>query len=232
MDAKSAAMATETPEQLLDVFKAAALSVTRLYKSSVSAETRARADGYQDCLDDLVSFLDHQGPSGVGEPGLSKLRKWVAERREGRDASPQTFESEDETDNTTKTGPVPSAPVAPPAPVAIEAAMESTPQPAGPPEDVEEEPREPQFIVPTQDNFTFQSEHQYPNIELLDLSDSTRSHHARAQRHRQGKSVLRNPGPLGRGAGSKRRLDFDDFFGGCFGGKDPFGGNGKRSRHS
>ncbi|KAF4121056.1 hypothetical protein GMORB2_2542 [Geosmithia morbida] len=240
------AMQNDSPEQLLDVFKAAALSVTRLYKSSVSAETRARADGYQDCLDDLVSFLDREGAAGLGEPGLSRMRKWAAERREGRDASPQTFESEDETDKgeSASLPPVParSAPRATMEsrqPTATP--METTtapPQPhptSGPDSTAEEEPRPPQFIVPTQDNFTFQSDHQYPNIELLDLSDSRGhvGHHPRSQRHRQGKSGMRTSGPLGRGSGSKRRMDLDDFFGGCFGGaKDPSGGSSKRSRHS
>lgn len=221
MDSKYA-MQNENPEQLLDVFKAAALSVTRLYKSSVSAETRARAEGYQDCLDDLLSLLDKDGHS-FSEPALSKLRKWAADRREGRDVSPQTFESEEETEKTEPT----STPVAMNTDSQQQPAVEPAPQPSHPPAD---EPRPPEFVVPTQDSFTFQSDHPYPNIELLDLSDA-RNHHPRPHRHRPGKSAPRASGHLGRGAGAKRRMDFDDFFGGCFNGKDPFSG-GKRGRHS
>jgi hypothetical protein len=61
---------TESPEQLLDVFKAAALSVTKLYKTSALAEAKARTDGYQDCIDDLLAFLDK------GNIGLSDGEGW------------------------------------------------------------------------------------------------------------------------------------------------------------
>lgn len=229
MDARTA-VHNDSPEQLLDVFKAAALSVTKLYKSSVSAETRARSEGYQECLEDLVAFLDKDGQS-LGNGSLSRLRKWVAERREGRDTSPQSFESEEETEKTeatSQTEPMQSDIPAPPVEQPVS-------QPTNTPDQmVPDEPRPPQFLVPSRENFTFQSDHQYPNIELLDLSDTRpHNHHpSRQSRHRPGKPGLRTSGHLGRGAGTKRRMDFDDFFGGCFGGKDPFGGGGKRSRHS
>lgn len=232
MDAKSASQG-EPPEQLLGIFKAAALSVTHLYRSSIAAETRARVDGYNDCLDDLLLFLDKEG-AGMSEHGLMKLRKWASDRREKRDSSPQTAESEDEADKTEPTSqPAPTSTTSTTStdiqqPALTETSMTQSNEPPA------EDSRPPEFIVPTQDNFTFQTDHQYPNIELLDLSDSrTMNHHSRSQRHRTGKTGPRSSGPLGRGAGAKRRMDFDDFFGGCLGGKDPFGnGGGKRSRHS
>ena len=229
MDGRAAAH-HDSPEQLLDVFKGAALSVTKLYKSSVAAEARARTDGYQECLEDLVTFLDRDGQS-LGQGSLSRLRRWVAERREGGDTSPQRVESEDEAEKPE------AAPQ--PEPARIETSASPIPEPISQPANdpgrmVEDEPRSPEFLVPSQENFTFQSDHQYPNIDLLDLSDSRpHTHHSsRQSRNRPGKPGMRAPAHLGRGAGTKRRMDFDDLFGGCFGGKDPFGGGGKRSRHS
>lgn len=213
----------DSPEQLLDVFKAAALSVTKLYKSSVTAETKARADGYQDCLDDVLAFLDKEGHN-LGDGGL-RLRKWVSDRRDGRELSPQSSESDEEpekpnpvTSTTTTHNHVPAQP---------DAMTDSTP--AAP----TAEPHRPvEIVVPSRENFTFQSDHQYPNIELLDLSERSHNNSHPSRRRSNKTGGVRTSGHLGRGAGSKRRMDFDDFFGGCLGGKDPFGGGGKRSRHT
>jgi hypothetical protein len=228
MDIRSARQ--ESPEQLIDVFKAAALSVTKLYKSSVAAETRARQDGYQDCLEDLLNFLDKEG-TATGDKDLSRIRRWAADRRDGRDATLPTSESEDETDKPELSPPAETA-------TAVRGSPEptSTTQNVDPPIEVVTTTNDsPHFVVPSQD-FTFQSEHQYPNIATLDLSD-TRPHGSvnhssqRASRNRANRTGVRST-HLGRGAGTKRRMDFDDFFGGCLGGKDPFGNNGKRSRHT
>ncbi|KKF94944.1 hypothetical protein CFO_g2723 [Ceratocystis platani] len=59
-------MSVDSPEQLLDAFRAAALSVTKLYKTSASAQNKARLDGYQDCLEDLLAFLDREN-IGLGD---------------------------------------------------------------------------------------------------------------------------------------------------------------------
>ncbi|CAG9949634.1 unnamed protein product [Clonostachys rosea f. rosea IK726] len=237
MDAQSAR--TDNPEQLIEVFKAAALSVTKLYKSSVAAETRARSEGYQECLDDLLGFLDRDGHQLAG--GLPKLRRWIAERREGGDVTLPTSESEDEVEkaettpsnnstsasanSTTHTGI--SSNQAPTRAASIDPApVEVVPIPNEP----------PRYIVPSQESFTFTSDHQYPNIATLDLSDgrsrTAMSHHSsRQSRNRSAtRNALRVSNQLGRGAGTKRRMDFDDFFGGCFGGKDTFG-NGPKRRH-
>ena len=48
----------ESSEQLLAAFKSAALSVTTLYKTAAAKQSKARADGYQDALDELLTFLD------------------------------------------------------------------------------------------------------------------------------------------------------------------------------
>lgn len=68
----------EQPELLHD-FKAAALSVTNLYKSAVAVSARARAVGYQDALDDLLAFLDHENLGLMDGEGW-RVRQWATER--------------------------------------------------------------------------------------------------------------------------------------------------------
>lgn len=84
--------ADSNPEELLDVFKAAALSVTKLFKTSTAAQSKARVDGYQDCLEDLLAVIDK------GDADVRSIRRWVLERLDGRESVLSTIESEDETD--------------------------------------------------------------------------------------------------------------------------------------
>ncbi|KAI5462669.1 hypothetical protein BGZ63DRAFT_423904 [Mariannaea sp. PMI_226] len=225
---------TELPEQLLDVFKAAALSVTKLYKTSAAAQSKARSDGYQDCLDDILAFLDKEN-MGLDDGEGWKIRRWATERLDGRDSGSQSLESEDEVDKAetasspeiTRSNSV-AQPVAHPR-------TDSAP-PTIPP--IVEEPTP--IVVPTQDTFTFQSSHAYPNIATLDLSDS-RPHDgpsrappfATKARHNTGRPVPRSGAHLPQRAGSKRKLNFEEIFDlGSLGGKDPFGSGGKRGRHA
>lgn len=236
-------MATETPEQLLDVFKAAALSVTKLYKTSALAEARARSDGYQECLEDLLGFLDKEN-LGLCDGEGWRIRRWATERHDGRDSALQSTESEDETDKAaertaspemTRISAEPQAAI--PATTQQQQQQHKADSPAPTSQPRTEEPMH--FVVPSQDSFTFQSSHPYPNIATLDLSDS-RQHDTSAFPSRPAKARLngatasraRTSGHLGRGAGAKRRINFDDFFGGCFNGKDPLNPGGKRSRHA
>jgi hypothetical protein len=237
------------PEQpLIEVFKAAALSLSKLYTGSVAAQTRARADGYQDCLEDLVALLDR-------EPcDAAKIRRWLAERMEhGRDtsASPHLDESDDESD-----GPAPpvhsDVMAASPEPQPrVSASLDRSTTASARPEPLHKEMpvhevQPPQtFAPPSLDNFTFQSP--YPDIGDLDLSDSR----AAAANVGNGGSISGTPPPtmrrprhphfrssrtgssVGRVAGSKRKLNMSELFDiGNLGGKDPFGGGGKRGRHA
>jgi hypothetical protein len=229
---------TETPEQLLDVFKAAALSVTKLYKTSAAAEARARADGYQDCLDDLLTLLDKEN-IGLSDGEGWRIRRWATERLDGREAVSQGTESEEEPE---KTEPAPTSDslraIAVPQQQLGQPRAESAPVASSPVNDTPPPP--PHFVVPSQDNFTFQSSHQYPNIATLDLSDTRPHDNSSGPTSRTAKSRLngshrpgaRSSNLLGRGAGSKRKMDINELFGGCLGGKDPFGNGGKRSRHT
>ncbi|KAF4595332.1 hypothetical protein GQ602_000945 [Ophiocordyceps camponoti-floridani] len=222
----------ESPEQLLDVFKAAALSVTKLYKTSALNESRARTEGYQECLQDLLMLLDREN-LGLRDGEGWTVRAWATERLDGRDPTLQATESEDEVERSDRTTSPEVARTSsepqPPAPKSAE-------PPAASVVTVPEEPA--RIMVPTQDTFTFQSTHPYPNIATLDLSDSRLDvptiQTSRSSKARMGgsKSSSRTSGHLGRGAGTKRRWDLNEFFGGCLNGKDPFGGGGKRNRHA
>ncbi|KAF5022133.1 hypothetical protein F66182_5817 [Fusarium sp. NRRL 66182] len=224
----------ETPEQLLDVFKAAALSVTKLYKTSAAAQSKARAEGYQDCLDDLLQFLDKER-MGLDDGEGWKIRKWATERLDGRESSSANTESEDEVEKAeTASSPEINRPSAS-LQQANQTRTDSAPPSISP---AVEEPTP--IIVPSQDTFTFQTSHPYPNIATLDLSDS-RSHDdppvmpTRPSKPRingnASRACPRGPGHLVQRAGTKRKLNFEEIFDlGSLGGKDPFGNGGKR-RH-
>jgi hypothetical protein len=224
--------ATENPEQLLDVFKAAALSVTKLYKTSAAAESKARSEGYQECLEDLLFFLDKEN-IGLCDGEGWQIRRWATERLDGRDNALQSTESEDEVEKTERTASPEITRTASESQATNTSQQRAEPCAASSTTRAEDAPH---FVVPTQDNFTFQSSHPYPNIGTLDLSDSRPhenqfSSRAAKARLNNSSSRVRGSGHLGRGAGTKRRINFDDFFGGCFGGKDPFNQNSKRGRH-
>lgn len=251
-------MASETPEQMLDVFRAAALSVTKLYKSSISAQARARADGYQDCLDDLLQFLD-KTKLGLGDGEGWKIRAWANERLEGRDGSPQVIESDDDAEKPEvmpspeihRSNSTTCVPQPPPA-VLPQSEPQAQTEPTTP---VVQEITidEPEIAVPTQDSFDFRSSHPYPqdaqahlNIANLRLSDG-RSHDnsissnstisvsrstPRGQRHggSGGRNVPRGSSRLGYGAGAKRKVNFGEFFdlGNLGQFRDTFGGSGAK----
>ncbi|KAK3678929.1 hypothetical protein LTR78_001382 [Recurvomyces mirabilis] len=64
--------------ELLTDFRAAALSVTNLYKSAAAAQAKSRAAGYQDALDDLLVFLDKENLGLMDGEGW-KVRQWATE---------------------------------------------------------------------------------------------------------------------------------------------------------
>lgn len=68
----------DAPELLAD-FKAAALSVTNLYKTAAASQTKAREAGYQDALEDLLAFLDHENLGLMDGEGW-RVRQWATER--------------------------------------------------------------------------------------------------------------------------------------------------------
>lgn len=199
----------DPPEQLLDAFRAAALSVTKLYKTSAAAQARARQEGYQEAIDDLLSLLDREDLSHSDE--ARRVRRWAAERRAGGEAMAQDKESEDEVEKeASEPEKLPERPEAPP-------------QAAEHPGVVS--------VVPSQEQFTFNA----PNLATLKISDPQTQHgngSAAPRPRRVGRQASRTGTSLGRGAGQKRRLNFAEIFdlGSLGNGKDMFGG-GKRTRH-
>ncbi|KLJ13815.1 hypothetical protein EMPG_11269 [Blastomyces silverae] len=85
----------QPPEQLLQAFKTAALSVTNLYKTAVSDQANARQIGYQEALEDLRAFLDRE-KIGLSDGEGSKVRCWVTERIDGTAAATASMDSDDE----------------------------------------------------------------------------------------------------------------------------------------
>ncbi|KAJ4302584.1 hypothetical protein N0V88_002734 [Collariella sp. IMI 366227] len=228
--------------ELLDAFKAAALSVTKLYKTSASAQAKSRADGYQDCLEDLLLFLDKEHLGQRGDSDAHRIRKWRRRSRQGR--TPYLLPADPtlpaRRNNTSSTTPLrPQQQHRPPNARLL--------RPAHP-----HHLEEVDIVVPSQDTFNFQSAHPYPHDEAmrlanLDLSDSTSTttHTSSSpnttttarstprSRNRHARSGPPGRSALGRGAGQKRKVDLAEIFGlGSLdygNGKDMFGG-GKRGR--
>lgn len=85
----------QPPEQLLSAFKAAALSVTNLYKTAASDQDQARRQGYQEALEELLQFLDKES-LGLGDGEGWKVRQWATERYDGSPPLLDSHESDDD----------------------------------------------------------------------------------------------------------------------------------------
>jgi hypothetical protein len=251
--------APEPPEQLLQAFKAAALSVTKLYKTAAADQAKARSEGYQDALDELLAFLDKED-IGLSDGEGWKIRRWATERLDGRDAVSQHAESDDETDKQERasspilerTQSATQVPTRTASPMRTDSAT-----PVIPPPIQEQQPT----MLPPASTFTFRSSYPYPqdtdiNLSGLDLSDSRGqpldativSHRSQSPsasititRPSRTTSRLNNQttrhntratASIGRGAGQKRKINLGEFFdiGNLGHGKDGFGGGGKRGR--
>ncbi|KAF3760847.1 hypothetical protein M406DRAFT_343015 [Cryphonectria parasitica EP155] len=233
------------PEQLVDVFRTAALSVTKLYKSSITAQQKARAAGYQDCLDDLLQFLDREH-LGLDDGEGWKIRAWANERLEARDGSPGATESEDDSEKPEAISSSSQQQQSTHLQTDTQAEMESDTPIV---EEVDESVSDPSEItVPSQEFFSFRSSHPYPqdaqnqlNIGNLHLSDNhthdsskTTPRSSRSARHHGGtapRRPVRVPSHLGRGAGSKRHLNYEELFGLANLGQFKDGGPASKRRH-
>jgi hypothetical protein len=72
-------------------FRTAALSVTNLYKSAIADLEKARNEGQQEILEELLAFLDRQRSDG-GE--IARIRQWALERLDGQAAGNSDSEEE------------------------------------------------------------------------------------------------------------------------------------------
>lgn len=240
---------TQPPEQLLQQFKAAALSVTNLYKNAVCEQAQAKAAGYQEAVEDLLHFLDREN-LGLGDGEGWKVRQWATERCDG--TASQTSDEETEAEKRDRSA-TPTTARKDPSP-ADQTRQHSTSAhtPASKPESVTppSQPHEsPSLATPT--IFTFSAGPTFPENDMDVQSDNstttaqdgapvsvsvmprnTRPHHPH---HRHNNLARSNQRPSQRESpaslGSKRKSTFPDFFdlSGLNNGRD-MGGGGKRGR--
>ncbi|KTW28152.1 hypothetical protein T552_02011 [Pneumocystis carinii B80] len=85
-------------DDLLSTFKAAALSVTNLYRQALTAAGQERQEGFQDAVEEMLMLLND------GITDIESLREWCIARRrnEGNSYSSSNF-SEESNHNTSCT---------------------------------------------------------------------------------------------------------------------------------
>ena len=235
------------PEQLLQSFKSAALSVTNLYKNAVHEQTHARHMGYQEAVEDLLNFLDKEN-LGLGDGEGWQVRQWATERSDGMG----TFASDEEDGEKRSVSPVrkDQTEASPPRREEQTSQPSSTSPTAAPPP-----PSNETNSIPRPTIFTFSAGPQFPQPQEQDVdmqaSENHHHHHPSREHSPVNISVLpRNPRHGGHrhnnsnhvrsnqrssressvGLSSKRKFNFPDFFDlSGMGNRDIFGG-GKRGR--
>lgn len=172
---------TDQPQDLLSDFRAAALSVTNLYKTAASAQVKARAAGYQDALDDILAFLDKENLGLMDGEGW-RVRRWATERLDGdgipvgqRQAPVGSDDDEDggskEEEERRSSTPEVQRKGAVPEQASSELGEESPPQTRvseSPPIQQQQQQQQqvaqtPEPAVPSSNDFTFRSTHVYPS---------------------------------------------------------------------
>ncbi|KAH9829752.1 hypothetical protein Tdes44962_MAKER02229 [Teratosphaeria destructans] len=238
----------EQPQELMADFKAAALSVTNLYRSAADAANKARAAGYQDALEDLITFLDKENLGLMDGEGW-RVRQWATQNLsdDGTDSTRQQG-SEDEQDEGHRDYDVDTRSSSPEI-VRKPARSTSSSEIADntsrrvfsePPMQPASQPAAAVTSVPSMTDFTFRSNQAMPSNHAreggMEVDGSTtpantdnvrvvarpsRNRHSNHNRQRQESRTLNLN--LGSGAGSKRKIPYPDFFdidGIDFGGND------------
>jgi hypothetical protein len=158
---------TPTP-QILQGFKSAALSLTNFYKSAVSEQKDFRQAGYQDALDDLLAFLDHEN-LGLDDGEGWKIRQWATERLEGDGASGQSVGDSDEEQADPETRARSSSPISNHQQTQTNAnqqdAIPSSPQQIHQTVNQSTKSGSSSTVVPTSGEFSFRSTAVYPRQE-------------------------------------------------------------------
>ncbi|KAB8236142.1 hypothetical protein ETB97_002805 [Aspergillus alliaceus] len=240
----------QPPEQLLQSFKAAALSVTNLYKNAVYEQAQAKQAGYQEAIEDLLQFLDKESLGLTGGEG-SKIRQWAAERCDGtgtpsdddepekqpRSTSPVTTRKEqpktdsvrpppkstspDESVSAQQQPPVPNAQVTDTNTLDRPAIFTFSAGPSFPP------CQEPDVDMQSSDSSTASSQDNSPvSVSVLPRTSRQQARHNNFSRTNPRASTREPSAP----PGSKRKFTVPDFFDiSGLGNRDMFGG-GKRGR--
>ena len=212
---------------LLQSFKAAAATVTNLYKAAQADLDNSKADGYQEALEDLIGFLDKQN-IGVGDGEGWRIRQWAMERIQGGLPGKTDSDSEDEVVDEKRarsSSPVLDRNASPEAVRSSEPPHAENParsDSAPPPQQMEATLTDTD-MTPPQAVFQFSSPVAYPSnnttqdISTSDLHAASRrafpsprrpSNRSQRNLHRTAASNLFS---LGNGAGQKRKL-MQDFF--------------------
>ena len=228
-------------------FKQAALSVTNLYKAAASEHEKVYQEGYQDCLEDLLHFLDRE-ELGLQDGEGWRVRRWATERFDAARGGSAGVESEGEEEKEESAETVrrkispekmerteeARAESAPPSSETTAAMTRETNQ-------LKSELPIQSYTVPSSE-FTFSTPQIYPHppptndTDMETSTDNSGLLHINlplprtSRNSRQNSRGLPRTGSnlsLGHGAGVKRRMPNFDFFDlGGFNGKDPFGGSG------
>lgn len=256
----------QPPEQLLQAFKAAALSVTNLYKVSAADHAQIRHGGFQEALDNLLAFLDNEN-LGLGDGEGWRVRQWATSRLDGSPPVHAGSDTDDDRAETTKRARSSS-------PTLQRKSSQDTlrtrqPSRSASPSRVASAPLVTPVHTPQLDTFSrpgifsFRSSHPFPPdvdmqadtttsstsqpepqpqgpgstitpaVRLEMVSQRTRTPHRsgiHSNRHNTRSSTSTRS--LGSGAGSKRKITYNDYFDlDSFGdGKDGSGVGGKRGR--
>lgn len=242
--------------EVLQAFKAAALSVTQLYKSASADVEAARVSGYQDALEDILGFLDQEN-IGLDDGEGWRVRQWATER-----LSPSSYAfASDAEDDDREERPRTTSPTASASATSQQKSSQSTQSQdqrqrqnqSAPPAESSQSQTQPasadtksNIPEPSKSQFTFQSSGPaMPDIDMTSLDPTPpvrvdvlpRAARNGSSRHNALNGRSQTPtfsiGPLGHGSGSKRKQNLGDFFDfGEIHGKDPFfgGGGGKKAR--
>lgn len=224
----------QPPEQLLQSFKAAALSVTNLYKNAVCEQSQARQAGYQEAIEDLLQFLDREN-LGLGDGEGWSVRQWATERLDGNGVPGS---DDDDTEKRARS----TTPAATRKEQSCPDATQSLPKPASSPYDAhvvpQQQQQQQQPAPPSQTNeansfdrpaiFTFTSGPSFPQpqeqevdmqptenssdgapvVSVFPRNSRPQNRHSNFSRSNQRPST-REPSV---GVGSKRKLAVPDFF--------------------
>jgi len=237
------------PEQLLQAFRQAALSVTNLYKSAASDHESIRQAGYQDAIDDLLKFLDREN-LGVQDGEGWRVRQWATAKYDGSYAQHSDGEEEEasETDqrhrsNSPEKTTDPEEPAQNEHQEGQEEANSSAPPGESSEQPVQDHQRRVFHFAAGNDNamqtdapHASSSQEETPPVQVQVVNRSSRNAHKHNNRH-----TPRPARTTTQAAGSKRKVPFPDMseiFNISFDKKDNFdgssggggGGGGKRSR--
>lgn len=258
MRSLNTSLPTSTPrpqpsEQLLQSFKAAALSVTQLYKSAVCEQAQARSAGYQEAIEDLLHFLDREN-LGLGDGEGWKVRQWATEKCDG--TASQMSDDDDRVDSEKcdrSTAPVATRKEATAPEPTPRQQPTSIPTPVPRPETTTTAPQPQGVNVASPPMFTFTAGPTFPLCQELDMdmqsSDNSvapsqdgapvsvslmprtprQSHRHNHNHNHSCPNVRPSPREAPATLGSKRKLTFGDFFD-VLDPRDNIFGGGKRGR--